>query len=75
MTASARAVTAYIEEALEITHYYMSAYDRGAYFECELLLLEGLNSGVRLTFPLPVAALRGAPNWPAIRALSLALTM
>jgi len=75
MTASGRAALAHTEEALETIHYYMLAYERGGAFECELLLIEALNAGVRLTFPLPVAALRGAENWAALRALSLALTV
>ena len=74
MTAAARVALAH-EEALEVVQYYMRAYERGASFECELLLIEALNSGVKLAFPLPVAALRGAENWAAVRALSLALAM
>ena len=75
MTASDRAALAHIEEALEVAQYYMRAYERGAAFECELVLIEALNAGVRLALPLPTAALRGADNWAAVRALSLALTL
>ena len=75
MTASGRAALAHTEEALETVQYYMSAYDQGAAFECELIMREALDAGVKLTFPLPTEALRGAENWPAIRALSLALTL
>src|SRR5690606_36747771 len=75
MTASDLAALAHIEEALEVAQCYMRAYERGAAFECELVLIEALNAGVRLALPLLTAALRGADNWDAIRALSLALAM
>lgn len=75
MTEAARAMLAHVEEALETVQYYMRAYEQESAFECELIMLEALNAGVRLTFPLPTAALRNAPNWPAVRALSLALTV
>jgi len=54
---------------------YMRAYEQGAAYMCERILIDALNSGMKLALPLPTAALRGADNWAAVRALSLALAM